>query len=195
MQPMTRENQTTTEPDTLPPASLREKALLLWVGALVLILDQFTKFIVEHMMPLNTMWEPFPEYGHLFRFTHIANTGTAFGLFPGGSLFFGVMAVLVGGAIVIYNLFLPGEQRLLRLALGLQLGGAIGNLLDRIRLGHVTDFLDFSAWPVFNLADTAIVGGVVVLGWMIIQETLAERRQAQAQQEKQGSLINDRATD
>ena len=197
MQPMTQPNHDATDTTpALPTATLREKTILLWVAALTLILDQFSKYIVEYAMPLNTTWEPFAGYGHLFRFTHIANTGTAFGLFSGSSNFFAVMAVLVGGAILIYNIILPGEQRLLRLAMGLQLGGALGNLLDRLRLGHVTDFLDFSAWPVFNLADTAIVGGVVILGWLMVQEMIEERRQAQANtQDKPGSLLNERATD
>lgn len=169
---------TTSQTADLPPATTREKLTLLLVAVVTLALDQATKFIVEANMPLYTMYEPLPRLAELFRFTHVPNTGTAFGLFPDGSLFFGVMAVVVGGFILYYNQVLPGDNRLLRLALGFQLGGAIGNLIDRIRLGHVTDFLDFGPWPIFNLADTAIVAGVVVLGWMMLQEWLDEREQA-----------------
>lgn len=157
-------------------ATLRERLSLLWIAGLVLTLDQVSKATIEAAMPLYSSYAPFPAIAALFRITHVPNTGTAFGLFQNGSLFFGIMAVLVAVGIVYYNFVLEGGQQLLRVALGLQLGGALGNLFDRLRLGHVTDFLDFGPWPIFNLADTAIVAGAVLLGWLVLQEAREEKR-------------------
>ncbi len=175
-----------SEKNVLAPARLGEKTVLLLVTAVVLLLDQFSKYMVEAFLPLYTSWSPWPSLAHLFQFTHATNTGAAFGIFPGGSLVFTLVALAVVLFILVYNYTLPGGQWLLRLGLGLQLGGALGNLLDRLRLGHVTDFLDFGPWPVFNLADTAIVVGVVVLAWLMLQEWRADAaRSAKAGAERQ----------
>lgn len=166
--------QTDTREQQPPPATAKQRILPLLIAAVIILLDQLSKLFIESRLPLNYAWAPFPEFAHLFRFTHVSNTGAAFGLFPGGSAFFTIIAIIVAGIILFYNFSLPGGHTLLRLALGLQLGGALGNLIDRFRLGHVTDFLDFGPWPVFNLADTSIVTGVIVLGFLM----LLEQRQA-----------------
>ena len=98
----------------------------------------------------------------------MANTGAAFGLFPDQS-FLLLITTLVGVmAITLYYFYPPLNAPLLMLSLGLQLGGALGNLIDRLRLGHVTDFVDFQVWPVFNVADSAIVVGVSILAWFAL---------------------------
>ena len=150
--------------------SLLHRSWLFLIAASVVLIDHFTKRIVEFSLPPNQFWAPFPALAELFRFTHVFNTGAAFGIFAEGGFVFSLVAILVAGVIVIYNFTIPPNQLLLRTALGLQLGGAVGNLIDRLRLGHVTDFLDFGPWPVFNLADSAIVAGVVVLGYLMWQE-------------------------
>lgn len=157
---------------TSPPqrATTLQRSLLFVVAAAVIAVDQATKLLIERYLPLNVSWAPLPELSRVFKITHVSNTGAAFGLFPSGSLLFTVVAIFVAGVIVYYNFRLPPGQRLLRLALGLQLGGALGNLIDRLRLGHVTDFLDFGPWPVFNVADTSIVAGVIILGFLMLQE-------------------------
>lgn len=165
--------------------STAQRSLLLLVAAAVIVVDHVSKLYIESWLPLNRSWAPFPEVAHLFRFTHVTNTGAAFGLFPGGSLFFTVVATVVGIFIVYYNYQLPAGHRPLRIALGLQLGGALGNLIDRLRLGHVTDFLDFGPWPVFNLADTSIVAGVILLGFLMLQEQ-KEMREHERQQREEG---------
>lgn len=180
-QPVPSETDTTVEPQA---ASTRQRSVLLLVAAIVIVVDHVSKLYVESWLPLNHSWAPFPEIAHLFRFTHVTNTGAAFGLFPGGSLFFTVIATIVGVFIIYYNYQLPAGQRLLRIALGLQLGGALGNLIDRLRLGHVTDFLDFGPWPVFNLADTSIVAGVILLGFLMLQEQREMREEDRRQQER-----------
>jgi signal peptidase II len=163
-----------------PPANVPfwELSLLLVVGAIVILLDQMTKRFIETSMPLYTESIPVEALFPYFRFTHTANYGAAFGMFQNGGVIFGIIAAIVAIAILIYNFGLPPGQRLLRFALGLQLGGALGNLIDRLRLGYVTDFLDVdvstivdipyvSDWPIFNLADMAIVSGVAVLAFLM----------------------------
>ncbi len=123
-------------------------------------------------------WDIAPWLAPIFRFTHVTNTGAAFGLFPGGGDFFTALAAIVIVAIITYYWHLPDGQWLVRVALGLQLGGAIGNLVDRLRQGFVVDFIDLNFWPlhnwpVFNLADSSIVAGVVLLALLMIWE---ERR-------------------
>ena len=165
------------------PPSTAQRSLLLLVAATVIVVDHISKLYVESWLPLNRSWAPFPEVAHLFRITHVTNTGAAFGLFPGGSLFFTVVATGVAIFILFYNYGLPAGQYPLRIALGLQLGGALGNLIDRLRLGHVTDFLDFGPWPVFNLADTSIVAGVIILAVLMVQEQRELREQGEEQDE------------
>ena len=158
-----------------------ELSLLLLAGAVTLILDQISKRLIEARLPLYTESIPVETLYPYFRFTHTANYGAAFGIFQSGGMLFGVVAAIVAVVILYYNYVLPPGQRLLRLALGLQLGGALGNLIDRLRLGYVTDFMDvdvstivhipyISDWPIFNMADMAIVGGVILLAWLMITE-------------------------
>jgi signal peptidase II len=91
-----------------------------------------------------------------------------------------LVALLVAGIIILYNYRLPTGHILFRVALGLQLGGALGNLIDRIRLGHVTDFLDFGPFPVFNVADASIVAGVLVLVFLMLTERQEQPEEAPA---------------
>lgn len=171
-----------------PRASMRERAILLWVGALVILADQFSKRLVETQLPLNHTWAPIPDLAHLFRITHVSNTGAAFGLFPGGSSLFTIIAIAVAIIILAYNFGLPAGHSTLRVALGFQLGGALGNFIDRLRLGHVTDFLDFGPWPVFNLADTSIVVGVVVLVLLMFMEQPQAVAEAEDPEEDTGHM-------
>jgi signal peptidase II len=138
---------------------------LLQFAVLVFLLDQFTKYLVIRLLPPYTS---FPAYG-FFRFTHIFNTGSAFGILEGMNtplIFVSFIGVFV--LVMIYrSQDHPGI--LLRSSLALQLGGAFGNLVDRLRLGHVTDFIDIGPWPVFNLADASIVTGLILLGWILMR--------------------------
>lgn len=154
-------------------ASAAELALIFVITGVILVIDHFTKLLVEARIPLNTSIAPFPQYEEWFRLTHVTNRGAAFGLFPSGSTLFMVVALIVSAVIVIYNFRLPARHHLMRVALGLQLAGALGNLIDRIRLGHVTDFIDIGPIPVFNVADASIVSGVVLLGILMLFEPAA----------------------
>ncbi len=140
------------------------------IMAVVLVVDQLSKAIVESWLPLNSTWAPIPGIASLFRISHVANTGAAFGLFPTGSALFTLVAIGVSIFIIIYNFRLPAHNALYRVALGLMLGGALGNLIDRLRQDQVTDFFDFGPWPVFNVADLCIVSGVVLMAFLMFRE-------------------------
>ena len=131
------------------------------VALAVFVFDLITKSIVRANLAIGESW---PDEDWLVKFTHVTNSGAAFGILQGAGIFLVVTAVIAIGAIVFYYLFPPLEHGLLRLALGLQLGGAAGNLLDRVRFGKVTDFVDFPRYPEFNVADSSIVIGLVVIG-------------------------------
>jgi signal peptidase II len=179
-----------------PRASLAEKSLLFLAMTLLILADHISKLFIETWLPLNRSWQPVPEYAHLFQISHVSNTGAAFGLFPTGGSLFMIVAVVVAVVIVIYNYQMPAGQRAFRLALGLQMGGALGNFIDRIRLGHVTDFLDFGPWPVFNLADASIVAGVIIMGLLMIweqrQEQVAHKREQALAQKRLDPVTDDR---
>lgn len=161
-------------------ASLQERAILIIVAIVVILLDQLTKWLVESNLAIGDVWEPSVALAPLFRVVHTFNTGAAFGLFSGGSLFFAITAVVVSIAIIFFNHRLEGGNIWLRVALGLQLGGALGNFIDRVRIGHVTDFVDLGPWPfLFNVADLAVVTGAVVLAVLVWQESREEQKQKQ----------------
>lgn len=150
---------------------------------LVLLVDQVSKFLVTARLWEGQSWDIAPWLAPIFRITYVTNTGVAFGLFPGGGDFFIVVAAIVVVAILVYYRHLPDGQWSVRMALGLQLGGATGNLVDRLRQGFVVDFIDFNFWPlhnwpVFNLADSSIVAGVTLLALLMIWE---ERREQEKQ--------------
>jgi signal peptidase II len=139
---------------------LRSDLLFFAIAGLVLALDQVTKYLVRANLSLG---ESFPDEGPV-RITYVTNTGAAFGILQGQTLFLMVTTFFGLAAILLYYLYPPMEHGILRLALGLQLGGAVGNLADRVRLdGKVTDFIDVGPWPNFNLADSSIVVGVTII--------------------------------
>jgi signal peptidase II len=150
------------------------------VAALVVGLDQLTKHLVVSRLALYEAWAPIADLSHVFTIHYVTNTGAAFGLFQNGNLFFVIVAIIVSAVILLYYRFVPGGQWFVRLSLGLQLGGALGNLVDRLRMGSVIDFLDFQIWPVFNVADMSIVGGVMLLAFLLLREDYLERKKADA---------------
>jgi signal peptidase II len=138
----------------------RRGAPFFLVAAIVFAFDQLTKEIIRDGLAIGESW---PSDGWLIKITHVTNTGAAFGILQDQGLFLTITAVIAIGAIVFYYLYPPLEHGVLRIAMGLLLGGAAGNLIDRLRLGHVTDFIDFPRYPEFNVADSSIVIGLVVI--------------------------------
>ena len=141
---------------------------------LVVVLDQVTKYLVRANLALG---ESVPQDGPV-RITYVTNTGAAFGILQGQTVFLMVTTLFGLAAILLYYLYPPMEHGILRLALGLQLGGAVGNLADRVRMGKVTDFIDVGPWPSFNVADSSIVVGVaIIIAFFLLAES--QHRQAQ----------------
>jgi len=133
--------------------------------ALVIIAaDRYTK---EWVVTNLAMGQSLPQEAPV-RLTYVVNTGAAFGLMPQYSQFLLVIAFVVIGIVLLYQRYLPGSSLLISWALGLQLGGAVGNLIDRLRYGYVVDFIDVRVWPVFNLADFCISLGVALLAYFLI---------------------------
>jgi signal peptidase II len=153
---------------------LRNDLVFFVIAGLVIALDQVTKHLVRTNLALG---ESVPEEGPL-RITHVTNTGAAFGILQGQTLFLMVTTFFGLAVILLYYLYPPMEHGILRLALGLQLGGAMGNLADRVRLGKVTDFIDVGPWPAFNVADSSIVVGVaIIIGFFLLAESQQRRAQ------------------
>ena len=139
------------------------------VAVLILLADQASKAWVIQNIPLNTTLDIIPLLRNIFVLTHITNSGAAFGLFPQLSIVFTFVALAVSVVIVFYYRSIPAGQWIVRLSLGLQLGGAIGNLIDRLRFGSVTDMFYIRFSPVFNVADLSIVCGVGLLMWHLMR--------------------------
>ena len=144
------------------------KLRYLLVSLGVLVLDQWTKWLVEAHLPHHSAHELIPGFLNL---THVRNTGVAFGLFASEGGGNGLLLTLLGlgalAAVGIYFWFTPTRDRMLLTALALVVGGAVGNLIDRVSSGAVTDFIDVYVgthhWPSFNIADSAISIGIVLM--------------------------------
>ena len=146
---------------------------------LVITADQLTKILwVESYKAGEVIY----QLG-FFQLTHVQNTGASFGIFQGHS--FALMIVEIVGIVILLAMAFYIYRRLPYLvslpntiAFSLILGGTVGNLIDRLRLEHVTDFIDIGIWPVFNVADSAITIGVIVIVLSLIRLTIAESRRS-----------------
>ncbi|NIV12208.1 MAG: signal peptidase II [Aliifodinibius sp.] len=151
--------------------------LLLGAG-LIILLDQWTKSLVVKNIPFLGTWLPdnLAQFGHYFRIVHWRNSGAAFGMFSNGNMIFLILAIIASIFIIAFYPLIEKEEWTLRLAMVLQLGGALGNMIDRIRYGYVIDFLSIRNFPVFNIADTCISLGVaILLLGVILQEIKAQK--------------------
>jgi len=139
--------------------------LLIGIAALVIGLDQLTKYLVRANMELG---QSIPGEG-IFRLTYTTNTGGAFGILANQAFLLALVAVIGIAVFLIYLRYIPLHSRLLKIGLGLDLGGGIGNLIDRLRFsGQVTDFIDIGPWPVFNVADMSIVVGTILIAYYLL---------------------------
>lgn len=157
---------------------LRDYLPVLLISALVIAFDRWTKSLVLAHLAIQETWTPWSWLAPYARIVHWKNTGAAFGMLPGFSDVFTVLAIVVSLAILYYIPRVPREEWALRLAMGLQMGGALGNLIDRLTIGYVVDFVSLGKFPVFNVADASISTGVVVL---ILSVWFKERSQRAAQ--------------
>jgi signal peptidase II len=160
------------------------------IAAVIIALDQWTKWLVRTNIPEGQSWLPdsLVWLSPYARIVHWYNKGAAFGIFQEGSLVFTVLAFIVSAAIIYYYPQVSKHDWPLRLAMSMQLGGAIGNLIDRLTIGHVTDFISVGTFPVFNIADSSIsVGCVVLLLGVWWQERAAKKDKMKASSSDQPS--------
>ena len=147
------------------------------MGLLIIFADQLSKAWIRANLAIG---QSIFEVG-FFRITHLNNTGAAFGLFQNHTLVLTIIGI-IGAIAILFCAFL--SRRYLpyvdnmpgKLALGLVFGGTIGNLIDRLRLGRVTDFIDVGFWPTFNVADSAVTVGVILLAVTILLVARPEKR-------------------
>lgn len=148
------------------------RGTLLFVGTTlaVIALDQWTKALARTYLLGSDGRGPrsIPLVGDYVRLTYVENRGAAFGLLQDQTTFFILVGVVVVGVIIASYRQIKEPGWTLNLALGLQMGGALGNLFDRVRYGYVVDFFDLTVWPVFNVADSAICVGVALLAWNLL---------------------------
>ena len=168
--------------DGLAPISVAARSLAArtehWIGlvavaAAAVVADQLTKHVVASQLRLD---EEVKVLGP-FSVHHVQNSGIAFGLFAQATAIVIVLTMIAVAWMVGYFARSGARHPLLPVAVGLLIGGSISNLADRIRLGHVTDFLDLKYWPAFNLADSFIVIGVAILLSALVAADRAPRRQ------------------
>lgn len=139
--------------------------LLLLISLSALALDQWTKmYIIAHLKP----GESVPVWLQVFHITHVQNPGGAFGILAHHTTIFIILGLALVLFVIAIRFYFPRSDYKSTLSLGLLTGGVSGNLVDRLRAGYVTDFLDFRIWPVFNLADIFILLGAFFLLLIVV---------------------------
>ena len=152
-------------------------AFLLVVAGILVAFDQWTKALVRTNIEFGQAWTPWPWLMPYARIVHWGNTGAAFGMLQRFGNVFTILSILVSLVILYYFPHVPRAEWHLRIAMGMQLGGALGNLVDRLTQGFVTDFISLGNFAVFNVADASISIGVAIL---IIGVWIKERQQKKA---------------
>jgi signal peptidase II len=164
---------------------IRSILTILSVGTLVLFLDRFSKTWVLDNLELYESWPPIPALAPYFTFFHATNTGMSFGMFKGGGEILKIVAAVAVVAILIFGIRKGHSSWIVNMSLGLMLGGAAGNLYDRLAYGHVIDFLDFRVpdvfhFATFNVADSSLVVGTLILATYMLFEDRRESTENQS---------------
>ena len=172
-------------------SKIKDYALLFGVAGVSVAFDQWTKWWVRENIAFGGEWLPdwLTWLSPYARLVHWYNSGAAFGMFQNGNLVFTILAFIVIGAIIYYFPHAEPDDWALKLAMGLQLGGAMGNLIDRLLMGKVTDFISVGAFPVFNIADASISVGVAILLlgiWLKEREEKSKAALAEIESVKEG---------
>ena len=157
-------------------------AFLLGIAGFIVVIDQWTKSLVRTLIPLASSWSPWVWLEPYARIVHWNNTGAAFGMLQGFGLVFTILAFVVAIGIIYYYRQVPRNEWLMRFALAMMLGGAVGNLIDRLTQGTVTDFISVGTFAVFNVADASISVGTALLIFAVWN---SERKQKKLEQGKQ----------
>lgn len=151
--------ETTQAPPAQTSHTLR-RLLFLAAATAVVALDQLTKAIVRGSLERGESW---PSGDWPVHIRYVTNTGAAFGFLQDQTVFLVMMTFVGLAALYIYYRYPPFDHPVTGIAIGMMLGGAVGNLVDRVRLGRVTDFIDFPMFPAFNVADSSITIGITIL--------------------------------
>ena len=185
-----------TQPETAPPRqSLLTDYLLLLVGAgTIIALDTWTKILVDRNIPVGGAWLPdsLAHYIAYFRVTHFHNTGTAFSMFAGTeriNLIISILALVVSILIVVIFPRIERQERLLRAAVILQLGGTVGNLISRVQYGYVLDFISIGNFAVFNIADASLVTGASLMVLAVLLEEIRAKQKTEEQAEGEEKVV------
>ncbi len=160
---------------------IRNYLFLALLSLPIIILDQYTKWLIRSNLAIGEIWVPWKWLEPFARIVYWHNTGVAFGMFQNAGLILAILSALVALAIIFYFPRVSQNDWTLRVAMGLQLAGALGNLIDRMTIGYVTDFISIGTFPVFNVADSSITIGVIVL---ILGVWLQERREKSRQRKE-----------
>ena len=155
----------------------RQNAIFLATAPIVIITDQLSKLWIKSNLAVG---ESTFEVG-FFRLTYVQNTGSSFGLFQNQNLILSIVAI-TGACIILFLVFFIRHRIQIldttvgKLSLGLIFGGTVGNLINRLSLGYVVDFIDFNYWPAFNIADSSIVVGSILLAYSLIRFSIQSER-------------------
>jgi signal peptidase II len=160
-----------TIPDDKTQTRRRRFFIFISAALVVIALDQWTKWLVRRDIPLGTSYLPdwLDWLSPYARFLHIQNQGASFGMFQNGNAFFIVLTILIVGGILYFVSKMEDDNNWMWAAGGIYLGGAVGNLIDRLLFGAVTDFISVGTFYIFNIADASINVGVamlVILFWL-----------------------------
>ena len=161
---------------------IQSYAYLVVIAGLIIILDQWTKALVRTNIPFGGYWSPWPWLAPYARIVNWDNTGAAFGMFQGFNGVLSILAIIVAVFIFYYYPKLSENDWPMRIAMGLMLGGALGNFVDRIMMGRVTDFISVGSFAVFNVADSSITIGVILLILIVWYRDRQEKKRETSQQ-------------
>lgn len=163
---------------------LPDYLFLFLIAGTILLIDQLSKAWIRDSLAVGQIYRPDLWTTAYFRIIHWRNTGAAFGMFQSAGTIFMILSSLVSLGIIYYFPQVPRSEWIMRVAMSMLLGGAVGNLVDRIHQGHVTDFISVGNFPVFNVADASISMGVVILFismWLQERSRLSQEKEAASQ--------------
>jgi len=152
--------------------NLTSYLILFVIAACVIIPDQLSKVWVKQNLALNEVYRPETGLSQFVRIVHAKNTGAVLGIFQNFNIVFTIIPFVFSVLILVYYRRIPQGAWMIRLAMGLYLGGAIGNLIDRLTVGYVIDFISIGSLPIFNIADLSIILGMIlfILGVIELEE-------------------------
>lgn len=167
--------------------SLKNYLVLFPIAAGIVCLDQWTKLLIRNTLEIGEIWPLWDWLTPYARVVHWKNTGVAFGMFQNNNLLFAILVSIIALVIIIYYPQLTEGDWFLRIALSMQLGGAVGNLIDRLTIGHVTDFISVGNFAVFNVADASVtVGvGIMIIGLWVEEKKLRENKNKEIPEPKE----------